>query len=157
VAIAVANQVSWQDIVQWNGMIDPQCSNIAQTNPSFGKQLCLSPPGGTFITPPANQTDGSTGGPGGSGNGYSDNKAVLPVGATLAPKTTTLCGEYYTVKAGDTCQNILVAASTPADLFLAVNPSLRNDLPNCDKRITPGLTYCIHPNNNWNASKSPSY
>ncbi|KAF2855741.1 carbohydrate-binding module family 50 protein, partial [Plenodomus tracheiphilus IPT5] len=147
--VAVENRISWQDIVLWNDLIDPYCSNIDQTNPNFGKTICISPPGGSFVTPPANETGGGIGGPGGTGDGYSENLAVLPPGAVLAARTTTKCGEYYTVKTGDTCQAILVAANTPADLFIAVNPSLR-DIEGCTQRLAVGRTYCIHPNSNWN-------
>ncbi|RYO12262.1 hypothetical protein AA0111_g12604 [Alternaria arborescens] len=153
--VAVENQVSWQDIVLWNELIDPYCSNLDQTDPNFGKTICISPPGGTFTNPPANGTGGNTGGHGGSGDGYSDNQATLPSGATLAPGTTTRCGEYYTTKAGDTCEAILRDFNTPGDLFIAVNPSLRN-MQGCSQRIaaTPGRTYCIHPNRDWNAAQA---
>ncbi|KAH8707644.1 hypothetical protein GQ44DRAFT_743219 [Phaeosphaeriaceae sp. PMI808] len=107
------------DIVLWNELIDLYCSNLDQTDPNFGKTICISLLGGTFTNPPANGTGGNTGGHGGSGDGYSDNQATLPSGATLVP-------EYYTTKAGDTCEAILRDFNTPGDLFIAVNPSLRN-------------------------------
>lgn len=150
--VGVENRISWQDIVFWNDLIDPYCSNINQTNPNFGKTICTSPPGGTFVKPPANETGGNIGGPGGTGDGYSEFLAVLPTGAVLAPCSTTRCGEYYTVKTGDTCQGVLVAANTPAELFIAVNPLLRT-IEGCTPRLAPGRTYCIRPNSDWNKSK----
>jgi hypothetical protein len=147
--VAVDNKVSWQNIVQWNGMIDPYCSNIDQTEPNFGNTLCVSPPGGTFTKPPANATDGSTGGQGGSGDGYSDNTAVVPTGANLATGSTTRCGVFYTAQNEDTCETVMVSANSPADLFVAVNPSL-GTVQECTSKLVAGLTYCTHPNRNWN-------
>ena len=129
-------------------MIYPYCSNIDQKEPNFGKALCVSPPGGTFTKPPANETDGSTGGAGGDGDGYSDKKTVLPTGAQLAKGSTTRCGSFYTVQSGDTCETIMVSANTPADLFVAVNPSL-GTVQDCISKLATGLTYCIHPNRDW--------
>ena len=136
-------------------MIDPYCSNIDQKVPNFGKILCVSPPGGTFAKPPANETDGSTGGPGGSGDGYSDNIAVLPTGAKLATGSTTRCGLFYTAKSGDTCEAVMLFANTPADLFIAVNPSL-GTMQECSSKLAAGLTYCIHPNRDWDNEKIES-
>jgi hypothetical protein len=152
--VAIEYEVSWQNIVQWNGMIDPYCSNINQTEPNFGKVLCVSPPGGTFTKPPANQTDGSTGGHGGNGDGYSDNQAALPSGAKLAGGTTTRCGEFYVAQSGDTCGTIVTYATTPAELFVAVNPSL-GTVEECSSKLVTGLTYCIHPNRGWNEEEAP--
>lgn len=146
--VAVDHQVSWQNIVQWNGMIDPYCSNIDQKKPNFGKMLCVSPPGGKFTNPPANETDGSTGGPGGDGDGYSDNEAILPTGAKLATGTTTRCGQFYTAQKGDNCESVMLAAITPADLFVAANPSL-GTVQECSSNLAAGLTYCTHPNRGW--------
>jgi hypothetical protein len=152
--VAIKYEISWQSIVQWNGMIDPYCSNINQTEPNFGKVLCVSPPGGKFTKPPANDTGGNTGGHGGNGDGYSDNKAALPSGADLATGSTTRCGEFYVARSGDTCATIVSYATTPAELFVAVNPSLKT-VQECSSKVVSGLTYCIHPNRGWDTEEAP--
>ncbi|KAH7126685.1 hypothetical protein B0J11DRAFT_604462 [Dendryphion nanum] len=154
-SIAEQNEISWRDIVNWNGMIDDYCSNINNAYPNFGHVICVSPPGGRFNTPPANETGGGIGGPGGSGDGYAKEVVAPPTGARLADRTSLKCGEFYTAKASDTCRRILVASNTPSDLFIAVNPSLVN-AQSCDSKLVVGLTYCLHPVRSWNETGTPS-
>jgi hypothetical protein len=46
-------------------------------------------------------------------------------------------------------ETVMVSANTPADLFVAVNPSL-GTVQECTSKLVAGLTYCTHPNRNWN-------
>lgn len=68
----------------------------------------------------------------------------VPAGASLALQTTTKCGQYYTVRTGDTCANIVVDYNVPSDLFIHANPSLRAARL-CDGVLVVSRTYCIHP------------
>lgn len=130
-------------------MVDCSGLNMHDDNLEWGSLICVSPPGGAFTTPPANETGTGVGGPGASGDGYGKELVDVPAGASLAPQTTTKCGGYYTVKTGDTGLAILVNGNTPSDLFIAANPSLRNSQM-CDARLVVGCTYCLHPLKNFN-------
>lgn len=144
VNVAFTNGISWQQLVDWNGMVDCSGSNMQGDNLEWGSLICVSPPGGTFATPPANETGTGVEGPGATGDGYGKELVDVPPGASLAPQTTTKCGGYYTVKTGDTCLAILVTGDTSSDLFIAANPWLRSSQL-CDSRLIVGRTYCLHP------------
>jgi LysM repeat protein len=162
VTIALANGISWQQLDDWNGMIDCSGTNILGENLNWGSTVCISPPGGNFDSPPANDTNTGVGGPGATGDGYGIIVVDVPAGATLASQTTTKCGQYYTVNQGDTCADIVVYYNVPSDLFIAANPSLRAARL-CDGLLAVGRTYCIHPLRNFDretptvAAISPSY
>jgi hypothetical protein len=57
-------------------------------------------------------------------------------------------------QSGDTCGTIVTYATTPAELFVAVNPSL-GTVEECSSKLVTGLTYCIHPNRGWNEGEAP--
>ena len=133
----------------WNGMVDCSGSSMLGGNLVWGSTICISPPGGTFVSPPTNETGTGVGGPGATGNGYGTELVDLPAGATLASQTTTKCGQYYTVKTGDNCASIVVDYNVPSDLFIAANPCLRAARL-CDGLLAVGRTYCIHPLRNFN-------
>lgn len=130
-------------------MVDCTGTNILGDNPNWGSTVCVSPPGGTFDNPPTNDTNTGVGGPGATGDGYGVQWVDVPTGATLASQTTTNCGQYYTVKQGDTCAHIVVDYNVPSDLFIAANPSLRAARL-CDGLLTVGRTYCLHPLRDFN-------
>jgi LysM repeat protein len=148
VSVALALGISWQQIVSWNSMVDCTGANMRGDGLDWGSLICVSPPGGAFTTPPANETGTGTGGQGGSGDGYGKELVDVPAGASLAPQTTTKCGGYYAVKTGDTCASILVTGNASAALFVAANPWLRSSVL-CDSRLIVGRTYCLYPLRNF--------
>lgn len=119
-----------------------QYCTFLPTNPDPNPNCKYS--GGTFTTPPANETGNGVGGQGETGDGYGKEFVDVPTGANLAPQTTTKCGGYYTVKSGDTCLSIVVSGNASAGLFIAANPWLRSSQL-CDSRLIVGRTYCLHP------------
>jgi hypothetical protein len=129
-------------------MVDSRCSDIYGATLSWGNTICISPPGGQFNSTPGNDTSGGDRGPGGSGDGCSLSIVTLPTGTKLASNTAKNCGEFYTVKAGDTCRGIIVLSNTPSDLFIDVNPSL-GSAEFCNSQLKTGLTYCLHPVRGW--------
>jgi hypothetical protein len=151
ISIAVKAGISWLNVIAYNGMIDPYCSNIYNASPSWGHTVCVSPPGGTFVSLPTNTSGGSLGGPGGTGDGYADNIVTLPAGSKIAQGTTKNCGEYYQAKTGDSCGSIITneKVNTPSDLFIAINPSLVSAQV-CTSKLIVGRFYCIHPVRGWN-------
>ena len=144
VSVALALGISWRQIVDWNGMVDCYGPDMRGEGLDWGSRICVSPPGGTFTTPPLNETGNGVGGQGGSGDGYGTELVDIPTGASLAPQTTTICGGYYIVKTGDTCTSILVSKTASAALFIAANPWLRSSQL-CDSRLIVGRTYCLLP------------
>ncbi|KAF2993408.1 hypothetical protein E8E13_002104 [Curvularia kusanoi] len=115
-----------------NTILNQACSNLHGAKPSWGRTLCISPPGGVFSPEPsAHGNDGGIGGQGGNGNGYSNSIASPP--------------------AGDSCVLVVTNAGTPSDLFIAVNPSL-GDADGCDGRLQVGRAYCVSPIRAWNST-----
>jgi hypothetical protein len=125
-------------------MVDCSGANMRGEGLDWGSLICVSPPGGTFTTPPANETGSGVGGQGETGDGYGKQLVDVPAGASLAPQTTIKCGGYYTVKTGDTCLSLLDPGNASADLFIAANPWLRSSQL-CDSRLIVDRTYCLLP------------
>ncbi|RDW72346.1 LysM peptidoglycan-binding domain-containing protein [Aspergillus mulundensis] len=155
VSVAVSNGISWRELISYNGMLYDDCSNFVGADPSFGTVMCVSPPGGKFDlgVSDSNSTASGVDGQGGSGTGYGTTQDYLAPGATLAPNTTTECGNFYTVVSGDTCRLLLAESNTPFDLFVAANPSITS-AKSCDSELEVGLTYCLHPLRNFNDTAS---
>lgn len=75
----------------WNPRIIGACDDVR------GDQyICTSPPGGAYVGPPPVYA------PTAASDYYSTATAPLPT----SDVTTASCGKYYSVAAGDTCQNI---------------------------------------------------
>ncbi|PKX91129.1 LysM peptidoglycan-binding domain-containing protein [Aspergillus novofumigatus IBT 16806] len=72
---------------------------------------------------------------------------VTPDGPT-ASGTTTECGKYHKVVAGDTCEQISLQYSITTALFMAINPSIGQD---CSS-LPPGVYYCVFPMQDWNST-----
>lgn len=154
VAIAVAQGTTWMNIVSWNAGLDLLCSNIADSNPTWGSTICVTPPGGGFENSPGEPTlpgNGNTGGHGGAGNGYSEDQVNPPVGALVAKDTTKQCGQYIQASLGDDCARMILPAVVPMDLFIQVNPSLVSAYI-CTSKLQPGAWYCLHPSRSWTGS-----
>ncbi|KAH7010460.1 hypothetical protein EDB80DRAFT_682916 [Ilyonectria destructans] len=124
--VSVSHGTSWKDIVDWNAGIDPRCSNIWSTTPFWDRVLCVSSPGGKFVLllPSNNITpgNGNAGGPGGSGDRYSNDVVLPPEGGTVAKGTTDRCGE----------------SAVAMSLFLEVNPSLGTVATKCSEDLAVG-------------------
>ncbi|RYP74297.1 hypothetical protein DL771_003118 [Monosporascus sp. 5C6A] len=162
VAIGVNWGVSWRDIVAWNSGLNSRCSNLWSTNPFWGRVICVSAPGGELegSPTPGNGTvgqpgPGDNGGQGGSGDGYSDQIVDPPAGGTVAPGTTSRCGQYIQATEGSGCNVILARSAVTMNLFLQVNPSLVSSAE-CSSNLVIGTWYCLHPYRYWNTTTGTS-
>ncbi|KAL1641021.1 hypothetical protein SLS58_006463 [Diplodia intermedia] len=157
-SIAASELISWRDIVSWNAGLDSMCTNIVDSSPSWGSVICVSPPGGSFTEAPGNGNstgNGDTGGPGGSGDGYSDTVTSAPSG-TIAEGTISSCGEYVQAHSGDSCSKMILDEAVPMSLFVEINPSLESAAL-CSSNLNPGVkddcsglqignSYCVEVN-----------
>ncbi|GFF42111.1 autolysin [Aspergillus udagawae] len=134
-SIASAYSISVVDIFTYNPTINRACSNlIADTN------ICIGPSGAQYTpTTIAGVTGTKT-------NQYATS-TVTPDGPT-ASGTTTECGKYHKVVAGDTCEQISLQYSITTQLFMAINPSIGQD---CSS-LPPGVYYCVFPMQDWNST-----
>lgn len=114
------------------------------TTDFYGKLIYVSPQGGTHTsTLPTSGPTPSTD----RGDGYMPSPVAPPEGADVAEGTTTNCGKWHTVEAGDTCSTICLQSGITIRLY-AVNPSL--DSEGCTLSLHPGTAICVGPTYTWN-------
>jgi hypothetical protein len=148
------------ELVNWNLMLDARCSNIWNSKVFWGHVICVTPPGGQFEDGgngnSSNQPgNGQSGGEGGDGNGYS-NTIIDPPKGEVGKGTTKNCGFYVQAQKELGCAEMIMNASksTPMNLFLQVNPSLRT-AATCDGDLKIGVWYCLSPVNGWDEQMPP--
>ncbi len=138
--IAVNNGVPLLSLVAWNPTLDLNCTHLFNAVQPWGTTLCVSTPGGPWV---GNATNGTSAGSWETGTGFSDIIVSPPPGATVATGTTLNCG-VFTLETGNlTCVEMCMANLITSDLFLAVNPSLKNTT--CDSDLVVGsVSFPIH-------------
>ncbi|KAM0669607.1 hypothetical protein ACQRIU_000002 [Beauveria bassiana] len=133
------------ELGQYNPWLNFDCSNLQSATDFYGKNICVSPQGGTFtatrlpIQPTSNPD---------SGDGYTQNVVRPPTGAHVAPGTTLNCGEWYVVQTSDACSSICTSNRIDLHLFLKVNPSLADG--DCTSKLVAGTALCVGPVYGWN-------
>jgi hypothetical protein len=160
VEVGVNAGTSWMNLIAWNLMLDARCSNLWVSTPFWGHVICVTAPGGDFVDGGSGNDDGDTGngnsgGEGGSSDGYLDEMVDVPQGQ-IAQGTTQNCGFYVQAQQGVDCAQLIVRnnKSTPIDLFLKVNPSLRTTMT-CDGDLKVGAWYCLNPHHGWDQKLPP--
>ncbi|KAK2763321.1 hypothetical protein FQN54_009957 [Arachnomyces sp. PD_36] len=151
VSIAREFGTTWVNIIDWNGIINANCSNLVNPTPNWGNTVCVSVPGGEYTNPP--NTNGTTSPT--QGDGYSNEVVDPPAGATVATNTTLSCGGWYSYQGEETCTEICLQAGVTYGLFLDVNPSLAAD--DCTATLQDDLYYCVHPYLWWNETETSSF
>ncbi|KAH8696451.1 hypothetical protein BGW36DRAFT_297138 [Talaromyces proteolyticus] len=138
-SIAIANGISTQDLLSFNSQLNWNCTNLQSVNPYWGSTLCVSTPGGTYTGQALNisTTTGS-------------QIVSPPAGATVAPGTTTNCGQWFVNNASLnlTCAQLCLSNEIAINLFTAANPSLNKTT--CDSDLITGDAYCVDPLPGWN-------
>jgi LysM repeat protein len=76
-----------------------------------GKRICLSPNGGW---PDVGATT--------QGNPSATPTAVAPVPSPTVNGTTSACGRYYQIQAGDICQTVALKNYITLSNFIVLNP-----------------------------------
>ncbi|KAK3307736.1 uncharacterized protein B0T15DRAFT_499665 [Chaetomium strumarium] len=112
---------------EWNPRIIGPCDDIR------GNQyICASPQGGIYVPPPPVHASSTT-----LAKYYTTAQPARPT----HPGTTTNCGKYYEVDAGETCQNLAFTAGISLSDFLSLNPQIEGDCIN----LWLGYSYCVAP------------
>lgn len=130
---------------QYNSWLNADCSNLQSATNFYGKNICVSPQGGTFTVTkfPTNPTTNPD-----SGDGYTQNVIRPPAGAHVARGTTLNCGKWYVVQENDICSTICVSNRIDIHLFRAVNPSLSDG--DCTSKLVRSSAVCVGPVYGWN-------
>ncbi|OOF93376.1 carbohydrate-binding module family 50 protein, partial [Aspergillus carbonarius ITEM 5010] len=139
--------ISFVQFTSWNPTINSYCTNLIA-----GQEVCVGQAGATW-------TGTTIPGVSATQTGVYATTTV-PVPSNLAYDTTTDCGRYYVVQAGDDCSLIALNNTISITLFEEINPSVNSECTN----LVPGLSYCVFPVANWNstnatttATATPSY
>ncbi|KAK9646497.1 hypothetical protein HCH54_005237 [Aspergillus fumigatus] len=133
--IAEAYSLSIADLISYNPSLNRACSNLI-----VGDNICVGLSGQTYTpTTIAGATATKT-------EQYATT-TTAPPGPT-GYGTTKQCGSYYQATDGDTCEQISLAYSISASLFMAINPAIDEECSN----LVPGLYYCVYPTVDWNAT-----
>lgn len=130
----------------YNSWLTWDCQNLQPATDFYGKNICVSPQGGTFTGTAKPNPPLPTGGSG----GYTDIAVPPPQGATVAPGTTLNCGRWYVVAIEDTCGSICVRAGVTISMLKMVNPSV--DTAACSLSLRPGTALCTGPTYRWNVT-----
>ncbi|KAF3031361.1 hypothetical protein E8E11_000523 [Didymella keratinophila] len=132
-------------VQRYNSWIDGGCTNLQSATDFYGKVICVSPQGGTFVNPAKSPASNP---PTTIADGYTHDKVLPPDGAKVADGTTMQCGKWHVVTTGDTCAKICVLNKIETGLFHEVNPSLA-DGAGCDASLVEKTALCAGPMYNW--------
>ena len=138
-------------LLKYNSWLDAGCTNLLSATGFYGKSICASPQGGTFVDPTTPAVPDATPNP---SDGYSSKKGPPPEGAVVAQGTTMECGKWHVVTAEDFCVKICLTNGIDATLFHQVNPSL-GDGTACDASLKAKTALCVGPMYGWK-SAAPS-
>ncbi|KAJ6785997.1 hypothetical protein PWT90_07633 [Aphanocladium album] len=123
-AIASAANITETQLLAWNPVINPVCSNLKMMN---GTTLCIEPPG-PKLPPPA-----STSLP-----------PLTPTTTAATPSNTAdgsnkPCGRWYKVEAGDYCNLLTIKFAISLPDFLFLNTGINSNCTN----LYAGESYCV--------------
>ncbi|KAH6629732.1 LysM domain-containing protein [Boeremia exigua] len=123
-AIATAAEITEPQLLAWNPVINPVCSNLDMMN---GTTLCIEPPGPKL--PPAQTTN---------------VPPVTPTSAASVPANTAIgsnkpCGRWYEVEAGDYCNLVTLKFAISLDDFMFLNTGINTNCTN----LFAQESYCI--------------
>jgi len=111
--IATVANITEPQVLAWNPVISPVCSNLDMMN---GTTLCVEPPG-PKLPPPQTK----------------DLPPVTPTTAAPIPSNTTTgsdkpCGRWYDVEAGDCCNLVTRKFAIHLDDFMFLNTGINSSL-----------------------------
>ncbi|KAK2611937.1 hypothetical protein QQS21_002043 [Conoideocrella luteorostrata] len=119
-SIAAAANITVSQLLAWNPVISPGCTTLTGW---VGRYICLSSPVGTVRV--------------------EDGRAVTteaPVPTNTQGGSNTHCGQWYTIRSGDTCASISLAFSISLDDFYFLNSGV--DKKTCNN-LWLGYAYCV--------------
>ncbi|CAN9459516.1 unnamed protein product [Alternaria sp. RS040] len=135
---------------QFNPWLDAGCTNLHTSTDFYGKTICVSPQGGTFVNPTAPPVANPLPKP---ADGYSMTKVAPPEGAIITQGTTLNCGKWHVVAADDSCVKICLTNGIDIMLFHEVNPSLGAG-GDCDASLKENTALCTGPTYGWKDNAS---
>ncbi|KAF5852240.1 hypothetical protein GGP41_001009 [Bipolaris sorokiniana] len=123
-AIAAAAKITEPQLLAWNPVINPVCSNLNMMN---GTTLCIEPPGPKL--PPAQTTN---------------VPPVTPTSAAPIPSNTAIgsnkpCGRWYEIEAGDYCNLVTLKFAISLNDFMFLNTGINSNCTN----LFAQESYCI--------------
>lgn len=122
--IASSNNLSIAEFMAWNPAINGLCSNLVDM---VNRTLCLSNPLEEFLV---------------SNNpGSAIITTPAPIPPSVAPNTTTNCGQYYKVLPGDGCSTVSQKFHIALKDFLFLNPEVNANCTN----LWLDYNYCVVP------------
>ncbi|KAK2590531.1 hypothetical protein QQS21_011781 [Conoideocrella luteorostrata] len=119
-SITAAANITMGQLLAWNPVISPGCTTLMKW---VGRYICLSSPVGTVQV---QQGDKAT--------------TDAPVPSNHQGSSNTHCGQWYTIRAGDTCASISLAFSISLDDFYFLNSGVDNKTCN---NLWLGYSYCV--------------
>ncbi|KAM3427181.1 hypothetical protein MY4824_009598 [Beauveria thailandica] len=120
--ITAAENITLGQLLVWNPIISPGCTTLTGW---VGRYICLSSPVGTVQV--------------------SDGRSVTtdaPVPSNTQGSSNTHCGQWYTIRSGDTCASISLAFSISLDDLYFLNAGVDNKT--CSN-LWLGYSYCVKP------------
>ncbi|KAL8366616.1 hypothetical protein RB595_010465 [Gaeumannomyces hyphopodioides] len=123
-AIAAAANITDPQLLAWNPVINPVCSNLDMMN---GTTLCIEPPGPKL--PPAPTT----------GVPPSTPTTAAPIPSNTAVGSDKPCGRWYEVMAGDYCNLVTLKFAISLEDFMFLNTGINSNCTN----LFAGESYCI--------------
>lgn len=135
-SIAADAGIYTRQFLSYNTALTLNCTNLHSTNPYWGRTVCVTPPGGTYISQSLNHTQPE------------DFQSVgPPTGAVVAKGSTTDCGQWHLNDGSLQCVQICLQYQIPINLLTAANPSLGK--ATCDQDLVKGDAYCVNPIPGW--------
>ncbi|KAL8306251.1 hypothetical protein RB597_003198 [Gaeumannomyces tritici] len=123
-AIAAAANITEPQLLAWNPVINPVCSNLDMMN---GTTLCIEPPGPKL--PPAPTT----------GVPPLTPTTAAPIPSKTAVGSDKPCGRWYEVVAGDYCNLVTLKFAISLEDFMFLNTGINSNCTN----LFAGESYCI--------------
>ncbi|PVH71894.1 carbohydrate-binding module family 50 protein [Cadophora sp. DSE1049] len=123
-AIAASAGISEMQLLAWNPVINPVCSNLDMMN---GTTLCIEPPGPKL--PPAATT----------GIPPSTPTTAAPIPANTTEGSDKPCGRWYEVESGDYCNLVTLKFAISLSDFLFLNNGINSNCTN----LYAAESYCV--------------
>ncbi|TQV92641.1 Peptidoglycan-binding Lysin subgroup [Cordyceps javanica] len=125
-AIAAAANITEPQLLAWNPVINPVCSNLKMMN---GTTLCIEPPGPKLPPPATTNLPPST------------PTTAAPIPSNTADGSNKPCGRWYQVEAGDYCNLVTLKFGISLPDFLFLNTGINANCTN----LFAAESYCVQP------------
>lgn len=125
-AIATAANITETQLIAWNPIINPVCSNLNMMN---GTTLCIEPPGPKI--PVASPTDIQPSMP----------TTPAPIPSNAAAGSNKPCGQWYEVEKGDYCNLVMLKYTISLEDFMFLNTGINVNCTN----LFAKESYCVQP------------